>query len=166
MSAWCTIRKKDRIVAPVHYHVEADRITGIAAAQASTPARWPPRWCKRGLRATLQAPNLITGQKIVALQMMPDAASGELSSEGDVFVVPASEVGGFDSITRSASELLSKINRIDFDRIGKSLAGAVGGAGRDDQRTAAQEDPGGAARRRWSTSRTSRASSTPTRRRR
>ena len=36
-------------------------------------------------------------------------------------------VGGFDSIARSANELLSKINRIDFDRIGKSLVGAASG---------------------------------------
>jgi paraquat-inducible protein B len=33
-------------------------------------------------------------------------------------------VGGFDSITASASELLTKINRIDFDRIGNSLVSA------------------------------------------
>ena len=31
------------------------------------------------------------------------------------------------AITRSANELLSKINRIDFDRIGKSIAGAAAG---------------------------------------
>ena len=68
------------------------------------------------MRATLQAPSLITGQKIVALEMMPDAPPAELAQDGDVFIVPSSEVGGFDSITRSANELLSKINRIDFDQ--------------------------------------------------
>ena len=39
--------------------------------------------------------------------------------------MPSSEAGGFDSIARSANELLSKINRIDFDRIGKSISGAA-----------------------------------------
>ena len=55
---------------------------------------------------------------------MPGATPGELTEEGGHYVIPAAEVGGFDSITASASELLSKINRIDFDKIGNSLVGA------------------------------------------
>ncbi len=119
--------QKDRIVVPVHYHVEAGRIRNIAAARGLDPGTLASEMVKRGLRATLQAPNLITGQKIISLQRMPDAPAATLEQEGNVYVMPSSEVGGFDSITRSASELLSKINRIDFDRIGKSLAGAASG---------------------------------------
>ncbi|MDP2333457.1 MAG: MlaD family protein [Reyranella sp.] len=119
--------KKDRIVAPVHYRIEADRVTGISAAQGLAPGALAADLVKRGLRATLQAPSLITGQKIVALEMFPDAPPAELGRDGDVFVVPSYESGGFDSITRSANELLSKINRIDFDQIGRNLAGSVKG---------------------------------------
>jgi paraquat-inducible protein B len=82
---------------------------------------------RRGLRATLQSPSLITGQKIISLERLPDAPAATLERQGDVFVIPTSEVGGFDSIARSANELLSKVNRIDFDRIGKSLSGAAAG---------------------------------------
>jgi paraquat-inducible protein B len=117
----------DRILAPVHYRVEADRITGIAAAQGLEPGTVAADMVRRGVRATLQSSNLLTGQKIVALQMIPDAPPADLKREGDVYVVPTSEVGGFDSIARSASELLAKINRIDFDKIGKSLTGAAAG---------------------------------------
>ncbi|TAJ40844.1 MAG: MCE family protein [Reyranella sp.] len=119
--------KKDRIVAPVHYRVEADRVIGISATQGMPPGVLAEEMVKRGLRATLQAPSLITGQKIVALEMMPDAPPADLGRDGDVYIVPAYEVGGFDSITRSANELLSKINRIDFDRIGRSISGAAQG---------------------------------------
>ena len=119
--------KKDRIVAPVHYRIEADRVIGISATQAMPPGVLAEEMVKRGLRATLQAPSLITGQKIVALEMMPDAPPADLGRDGDVYIVPAYEVGGFDSITRSANELLSKINRIDFDRIGRSISGAAQG---------------------------------------
>ena len=59
--------KKDRIVVPVHYRVEADRIAGIAAAQGMPRPLVAEDMVKRGLRATLQSPSLITGQKIVAL---------------------------------------------------------------------------------------------------
>jgi len=120
-------KEKDRILAPVHYRVEADRITGVAAVQGVPTGVVAAEMVRRGVRATLQSPSLITGGKIVALEMVPDAPPAELKREGDLFVVPTSEVGGFDSIARSANELLSKINRIDFDRIGKSIEGAAAG---------------------------------------
>lgn len=119
--------QKDRIVVPVRYRVEAGRILNIAPVQGLPPGTLAAEMVRRGLRATLQSPSLITGQKIISLERLPDAPPAELKREGDVFVIPTSEVGGFDSITRSANELLSKINRIDFDRIGKSLAGAASG---------------------------------------
>jgi paraquat-inducible protein B len=119
--------QKDRIVVPVHYRVEAGRIGNIAAAQGLDPGTLAAEMVKRGLRATLQSPSLITSGKIVALERIADAPAAQLERQGDVFVIPTSEVGGFDSIARSANELLSKINRIDFDRIGKSLVGAASG---------------------------------------
>lgn len=119
--------QKDRIVVPVHYRVEVGRIGNIAAAQGMTPETLAAEMIRRGLRATLQSPSLITGQKIVALERIADAPAAQLEREGEVFVIPTSEVGGFDSIARSANELLSKINRIDFDRIGKGISGAATG---------------------------------------
>src|SRR5471030_1520919 len=119
--------KTDRIVAPVHYRVEAERIAGVAGVQGIPLGTVAAEMVKRGFRATLQAPSLITGQKIVAFEMMPDAPAAELTREGDVFVVPSAESGGFDSITRSANELLSKINRIDFAAIGSNIVGLTKG---------------------------------------
>jgi paraquat-inducible protein B len=119
--------RQDRVLAPVHYRVEVGRIANIAKAQNLEPEKLAEEVVQRGLRATLQAPSLITGQKIVALEFVPHAPPAELRRDGDVFVIPSAEVGGFDSITRSAAELLSKINRIDFDGIGRSLSGAATG---------------------------------------
>jgi paraquat-inducible protein B len=82
---------------------------------------------RRGLRATLQTPNMLTGSKIVALVLMPEAPAAQMTREGNTFVLPSDEGGGFDSILRGASELLSKINRIDFDAIGASIASAAKG---------------------------------------
>ena len=119
--------KQDRIVVPVHYRVEAGRINNIAAVQGLPTGTLAAEMVRRGLRATLQAQSLITGDKIIALERIADAPPEALKQEGDVFVIPTSEVGGFDTIARSANELLSKINRIDFDRIGKSISGAAAG---------------------------------------
>ncbi|CAN5664098.1 MlaD family protein [soil metagenome] len=119
--------KLDAIVVPVRYRVEAGRIGNIAAAQGMDASTLAEEMIKRGLRATLQAPSLITSGKIIALERMPDAPRADLQKQGDAYIIPTSETGGFDSITRSANELLSKINRIDFDKIGKSLSGAMAG---------------------------------------
>ncbi len=122
--------KTNRIVAPVHYRIEGERIAGAAAA--ATAMGIPPgvvasEMVRRGFRATLQAPSLISGLKIIAIEQMPDAPPAEMGRDGDVLVMPSAESGGFDSITRSANELLSKINRIDFVAIGSSLASMTKG---------------------------------------
>ncbi|CAN5337511.1 MlaD family protein [soil metagenome] len=119
--------KLSRIVAPVHYRIDAERISGIAAIKGLPPGTFAAEMVKRGFRAVLQAPSLIAPGKIVALEFVPDAPPDELRRDGDVFIVPSSEGGGFDSITRSANELLSKINRIDFDAIGVSVSNIAKG---------------------------------------
>jgi paraquat-inducible protein B len=119
--------KLSRVVAPVRYRIDAERISGIAAIKGMPPGTVAQEMVRRGFRAVLQAPSLISPGKIVAIEFVPDAPPDELRREGDVFIVPSSEGGGFDSITRSANELLSKINRIDFDAIGVSVGNIAKG---------------------------------------
>jgi paraquat-inducible protein B len=122
--------RADRIVVPVHYRVEGERIAGVASVEKAKNiplGAVAAEMVKRGFRATLQSPSLITGQKVVAIEQVPDAPPAELGREGDVFVVPSAQAGGFETIARSAGELLSKINRIDFQAIGRNLAGTAKG---------------------------------------
>ena len=119
--------KLDRVVVPVHYRIEAGRVTNIAAAEQMDPERLAEDMIKAGLRATLQSTSLITGQKEIALERVPGAPPATLEKQGNVYIVPTSETGGFDAITRSAGELLSKLNRIEYDKIGKSITNAAEG---------------------------------------
>jgi paraquat-inducible protein B len=77
------------------------------------------------LRASLQSANLITGQQNVALDFVTDAPAAEVSMDGQDFVVPAGEGGGFAGLTASATELLNKVNQMPFDQIGKNLDGIL-----------------------------------------
>ena len=120
-------RKSDSIKVPVHFRVEGARISNIASVQGIPPAVIVGEMVKRGMRATLQTPNILTGAKVVALVLLPEAPAAQLTREGDTFVLPSDEGGGFDSIMRGASELMSKINRIDFDAIGANIASATKG---------------------------------------
>lgn len=119
--------KRDRIVVPVHYRVEADRVKNIAAAAHMDAPKLVEEMIKRGLRATLQAESLLTGQKVIAIQHIDDAPTAAVERDGEYFIIPTAETGGFDTIAHSAAELLSKINRIDFDKMGKSLNDAAAG---------------------------------------
>jgi paraquat-inducible protein B len=82
---------------------------------------------QRGFRATLDTESLLTGTKVLAIKQVDGAPAATLERDGELLVLPSSETGGLDSITSSAAELLTKINRIDFDAIGKDIAGTVKG---------------------------------------
>jgi paraquat-inducible protein B len=119
---------RQRILVPVHYVVEGDRIAGVAGLRTDLePGTVAAEMVKRGFRATLDTSSLLTGNKVLALRYVAGAPQEEMGRDGDVFVVPSSESGGLDAITRSAAELLGKLNGIDFEGIGKSLAGSAKG---------------------------------------
>jgi len=117
---------KDAIVAPIRYDVEPERIIGIGArAVFKTPAEAVNAMVKRGLRASLQSANLITGQQVVALSFDPDAPPATVTSEGEDFVLPTIESGGLGGLEASATDLLNKVNAIPFAQIGKNLDGIL-----------------------------------------
>jgi paraquat-inducible protein B len=116
---------KDAVLAPVRYEVEPERVIGVGHRVFKTEAEGVDALLKKGLRASLQSANLITGQQIVALEFVTDAPPAEVSMDGPDFVVPATEGGGFGGLTASATELLNKVNTMPFDQIGASLNGIL-----------------------------------------
>ncbi len=117
----------DRIVAPVEYRIEPGRIAGVMAIENLPPGTIAAKMVSQGLRATLQSANLLTGSKQISLDFIADAPPAELKRDGDFFIMPTTDSGGFDSLQRSASELLSKVSQIDFDKIGRSVSGLLAG---------------------------------------
>ncbi len=119
---------RQRILVPVHYTIEGDRVAGVAGqAVGVAPGQVAAEMVRRGFRATLDTSSLLTGSKVIALRYVADAPPEEVGHDGDIFIVPSSETGGLDTITRSAAELLGKINSIDFAAIGKGLSGTAKG---------------------------------------
>lgn len=116
---------KDTVVAPVRYEVEPERIIGIGQQRFTTDQEAVEGVLKKGLRATLHSSNLITGSQEVALDFIADAPPATVTKEGDDFVLPTSEGGGFASLASSANDLLGKVNTIPFDQIGKSVSGIL-----------------------------------------
>jgi len=67
-----------RIVAPVRYRIDAERIAGIAAVKGMPPGTIAQEMVRRGFRAVLQAPSLISPGKIVP----PVSCTGTASNPG------------------------------------------------------------------------------------
>ena len=112
----------DSILAPVHFVVEPHRFADIDQQPKMDDAARLDELVKRGLRASLQSVNLLTGQKAIALEFEPDAPQATAGKEDDTFVIPS--FGGGNSIEglqAGASKLIAKVDAIPFEQIGKDL---------------------------------------------
>jgi paraquat-inducible protein B len=118
-------KAKDMVVAPVRYIVEPERITGIGQRVLQTDEESVEAVLNKGLRASLQSASLITGQQVVALDFITDAEPVPVTKEGEDFVLPTTEGGGFAGLASAANALLDKVNAIPFDQIGRSLNGIL-----------------------------------------
>jgi len=116
---------KDAVLAPVRYEVEPERVVGVGKRVFKTDAESVDALLKKGLRASLQSANLITGQQVVALEFDADAPPAEVTMDGPEYLVPATEGGGFAGLTASATELLNKVNQMPFEQMGKNLDGIL-----------------------------------------
>ena len=80
--------KSDSIRAPVRFEIEPERIADMHLAEARGPVANTRMLVERGLRAQLQSANLLTGQQMVALTIVPNAQPAEMQVEGEVIVLP------------------------------------------------------------------------------
>ncbi len=112
---------KDTIVAPVRYQVEPERIVGVGKRVYATPREAVEDVLRHGLRASLQSASLITGQQMISLDFVKGAPPVPLVMDGDAFLLPSTESGGFAGLQASVSALLDKVNDIPFKEIGDNL---------------------------------------------
>jgi paraquat-inducible protein B len=116
---------KDAVLAPVRYEIEPERVIGVGKRIYKNDTETLDALLKKGLRASLQSASLITGQQVVALDFVTDAPEVPVTKEGEDFVLPTTEGGGFGGLASSAGDLLGKVNSIPFDQIGRSLNGIL-----------------------------------------
>jgi paraquat-inducible protein B len=118
--------KTNNVVAPVHFEIEPQRIKNINVVENRGPMTNLRMLVAKGLRAQIQKANLLTGQSIIALVLMPNAAPAKVSMDGDSILFPTAP-GAFDSITTDVSQLMAKINALPFDQMSASLTSTLAG---------------------------------------
>lgn len=116
------------IVAVVNYEVQPERVVGIGHRDYATDQEAVAALLDRGLRASLESANLITGQQTVAMEFVADAPRVAVAKDDNSFVIPTTEGGGFAGLAASATEVLNKVNKMPFAEIGASLAATLSSA--------------------------------------
>ncbi|NYT63623.1 MCE family protein [Alcaligenaceae bacterium] len=79
---------------------------------------------EHGLRAQMRAANLLTGQQYVALDFFPDAPAELFNRHHQPLVLPTI-TGDFDRLQQQISSIVTKIDAIPFEGIGKDLRGSL-----------------------------------------
>jgi paraquat-inducible protein B len=111
--------------ARVAFDVQPERLFSPGEVQADpAPEQVTASLVRQGMRAVLESSNFLTGQKDIALSYIPGAPPAELGHEGNALLLP-SESGGLDNITASISDIVTKLDKIPFDQIGRDLAGTM-----------------------------------------
>ena len=114
-------------VTDVHLETDPSKLTArIVVTIALTPQRWtikgqPPatpeianqrmaKAVERGLRGQLQSGNLLTGQRVVALQVFPDAPKAALTYEDNKPVIPTVP-SDIQALTDKVNSFLEKLDK-------------------------------------------------------
>jgi paraquat-inducible protein B len=77
-----------------------------------------------GLRVVLDSSNLITGQRVLSLQYMPNTKGELVTQEGDALVLP-SHAGGIGGIITAMADVAAKLDRLPFEEMGNNLNNAL-----------------------------------------
>ena len=119
-------KASDNVLVPVHFILEPGRIALLdLPADADLDTRMQDL-VHRGLRVKLESSSILTGQKQLAMDLYPNAGSGELGKEGDTYVIPVLG-GGSDDVATAATNLVNRLNSIPFESIGKNLDQSLAG---------------------------------------
>lgn len=116
---------KKKFQVPVIVATEPERVRATQEKALSTVEEEPDAYIKflieqQGLRAQLQSANLLTGQLMVNLVFMPDAAKATLSSRKGYKVLPTIP-GSFEQSQESLLKIIANLEKIQFDQIGSEL---------------------------------------------
>ncbi|NJO67606.1 MAG: MCE family protein [Rhodospirillales bacterium] len=114
------------VMIPVRIELEPQRwMTDEAAAVSpNLIAERMGKWVERGLRAQLQSGNLLTGQKIVALEMMPNAKKASLTFVDGIAVIPTVP-GEFEVLTDKVSAFLDELDKAPIGELVADARDAV-----------------------------------------
>jgi paraquat-inducible protein B len=116
----------DSVVVAVRYEVEPERIADLKLPAEKDLAASLAGLVQRGLRVRLDSTSVITGTKVLALEVDPHAPPATLGVRDGVFVLPVANNGSAD-IAGAAAAVMAKLQAIPFQQIGDNLNQTLAG---------------------------------------
>lgn len=108
----------------VEFDVQPERVFVHSNVPAGAPLEITRRLVANGMRAQIDTGNLITGQEVIGLDMVPNAPPAEVRQEGERIEMP-SHGGGLGSLTTTLSDIASRLDAIPLDKLGNNANGLL-----------------------------------------
>ena len=106
---------------PVEIEIEPERIIDRSAdSNEGSSYATLSKLVDKGLRGQLATGSLLTGQLYVQLDMLPGTVAS-LSGEDHTLPELPTVPGGMDALTSSVQNFVSKLEKVELDKIGKEL---------------------------------------------
>ena len=115
---------------PVLIEIEPERIVGRGSQEIESPYVTVNKLVEKGLRASLQIGNLLTGQLFVGFSMRPDTPINLSGGETPYPELPTISSADFGSIAQLSERFLNKLNRVDLDKLSLELIKTLEGTNR------------------------------------
>ncbi len=115
-------------VAPYRIKVAGQPLGAAGQDPEAAAARVFAQLVAKGLRAQLVSANLLTGQRTIELDFVPDATPAQLVRVGPYLELPTVEGSGIEQLTRSANRLMDKLAGLPLDRLVAQIRDMVGHA--------------------------------------
>ncbi|MBB5374401.1 PqiB family protein [Acidocella aromatica] len=105
----------------VAMQVQPERVLTSSQLQASyDPLSDFQRLVAKGMRVEMGTASYVTGQKMISLDYVPNAAPAKVTQEGGALVLPV-QPGGLDEMLTNLADLSAKMDKMPFDQIGDNL---------------------------------------------
>lgn len=115
---------------PVLIEIEPERIIERGDQGVVSSYETLNKLLERGLRASLQTGSLLTGQLFVGLSMRPDTPVKLIGEESPYPELPTIRAADFGSIAQSVERFLSKLDKVDIDKLSLELLKTLEGTSR------------------------------------
>ena len=108
---------------PVLLEIQPERVQDAGTAD---PERTVPALVEQGLRVQVRTGNVVTGQKLVALDYFPDAPPATVTREGRYDVIP-SVPAPTQELVADLARVAKNLSEVPFDQIGQDLGATASG---------------------------------------
>src|SRR3569832_2324274 len=109
--------KKHTLVTRANFYVDPERVEilnmprGSDTNQHDAVQKWIETLVGDGMRAQVSSASLLTGTKLVGLEMVANVPKAHIEHEGDSVMIPTSTAGDFTAVLQDLQNVLQNIDR-------------------------------------------------------